>query len=163
MVWEEVNLAFSYSKKIRLYNDIHRKRNRHADAILLILVCFTSISFLINNIFPIIVSIMSSVAVILKQLLPIFRQSENELSILDNAADFFAKYLVDMEQIFYNLTHGIESPDECSNAFFKLRKSSTDYYTIVNQYYRKFPKKLDKQIKKELDEYAKRFKTSEDS
>lgn len=160
-VWEEAELAFSYSKKIRIYTDRRRNRNRLADAIIILLVCFTSFSFLIDGHFPLFVSILSSIAILAKQMLPIFIQSESDLSKLDNAADFFAKYLVDMDKFYYNLMHGISTPDECSNDFYKLRKSSTDYYTIVNRYYRGLPEKYNLKVKKEFDEYTKSFKASE--
>lgn len=157
LVWKEVELAFCYAKLIRIYTDKRRKLSRWSSWILNVFVCFTSFSFLSEGRLALIFSIASTITIFLRELFPAVKQHEYELSSLDNAADFYAEYQVDMERIYYELMFKHNTPDSIYKTFFELKKRSTKYYSIVNKYYRGVSNKKEQSVKNQLDEYATRF------
>ena len=161
LVWKEFELAFCYAKFIRIYTDKRRKWNRWANWIVITLVCATSFSFLFDGYLSVIFSVVSSVAIIVREVSPAFKQSEYELSSLDKSADFFAEYQVDMEQMYLELMFGYTTPDSCYKKFFELRKHSAKYFSNVNKFYRGVSNKKEQSVKQELDNYATRFEYNE--
>ena len=161
LVWKEFELAFCYAKFIRIYTDKRRKWNRWANWIVITLVCATSFSFLFDGYLSVIFSVVSSVAIIVREVSPAFKQSEYELSSLDKSADFFAEYQIDMEQIYLELMFGYTTPDICYKHFFELKTRSANYFSNVNKFYRGVSNKEEISVKKELDNYATRFENNE--
>lgn len=161
LVWKEFELAFCYAKFIRIYTDQRRKWNRRANWFVISLVCTTSFSFLFDGYLSVIFSVVSSIAIIVREVSPAFKQSEYELSSLDKSADFFAEYQVDMEQMYLELMFGYTTPDICYKHFFELKKRSAIYFSNVNKFYRGVSNKEELSVKQELDNYATRFEYNE--
>ena len=157
LIWHEFALAFCYNKKIRYYTDRHRKLNRVSNWIVILLTTASSITFWSSNGYAILAAILATIAAlatILKELLPIFQQSDDELIELDKIASFYAKYQVEMERLFISIKYGNQHPAFCENEFFRLKSKSSEYLIITNRYFRGIPKRIDNKINKELDLYA---------
>lgn len=153
-VWHEFCLAYCYNKKIRAYIDRRKKFNRWSNWAIIIISTSSAISYGQNDALGAILACIVAVAMIVKELLPIFNQDESELLKLSQAATFYAEYQVEMEQLYVALKYNHQHPIFCQEAFFKLKGKAAKYLTVTNEYFRGLPKRIDKRIQNELDNYV---------
>lgn len=154
MIWHEFCLAFCYNKRIRAYIDRRKKWNRISNWVIITVSTLSALSYWGNTQLGAILSGMAAVALVVKELLPIFNQSETELLELSNAATFFSSYQTKMEQLYVKLKFEHCHPSFLENDFFKIKQDAAQYITITNEYYRGLPKKIDKRIDTELENYV---------
>ena len=156
-IWEEMSQAFCYSHKIRKYIDNRNKYNRWTNWIIVIISSFAGISYWFSPEMGAIGATVTAILTIVKVIAPIFNQPSQELSQLNVAADFYAKYLPKMEKLFFELRYGILHPVLCENDFFPLKEEASKYLTITNNYYRGIWSFQDKRIDLKLKEYEQRI------
>lgn len=87
-VWNELSTAYCYARKIRAYIDRSRKFNRWSNWIIISVSVIASVSYWSNTEVGAILSAVAAVALVLKELLPIFNQPESEL------IDLYNKYIL---------------------------------------------------------------------
>lgn len=102
MIWHEFCLAFCYNKRIRTYIDRRKKWNRYSNWAIIVISTVSALSYWNNTKLGAILSAVAAVALVAKELLPIFNQNETDLFELSKAATFFSSYQAKMEQLYIN-------------------------------------------------------------
>lgn len=154
MIWHEFCLAFCYNKRIRAYIDHRKKLNRISNWVIITISTVSALSYWNDTKLGAVLSGAAAVALIVKELLPIFNQSETDLLELSKAATFFSSYQTKMEQLYVKLKFENCHPAFLEKDFFKIKQEASQYITITNEYYRGLPKKIDKRINTELENYV---------
>lgn len=156
-IWEEISHAFCYSHKIRKYVDNRKKYNRWSNWLIVIISTFAGISYWFSSQMGAIGATIVAILTIVKTIAPIFNQPQEELTQLNIAADFYAKYLPKMEKLLLELQNGLKHPVFCEEEFFTLKEGASQYLTITNNYYRGIWSFQEKNINTKFDEYVKRI------
>lgn len=154
LIWHEFTLAFCYSKGIRMYIDTRRKWNRWTSWFIIAASTISAISYWKNTEVGAILATITAVALVLKQIMPIFHQSEFELNKLHDTAEFYARYQSEMERMYVALKYNNIHPVYIQEEFFKLKSQTAKYLTVTNEYYRGLSKKQEKRIQQEIEEYV---------
>jgi len=98
-------MAYCYNRKIRAYIDRRRKFNRWSNWFVIGVSLVASISYWKDTTCGAIFSGIAAIALLLKELMPLFNQPESELMELHNAATFYAQYQSEMEKLFVALKY----------------------------------------------------------
>lgn len=154
MIWHEFCLAFSYNKRIRVYIDRRKKRNRWINWAILIASTTSAISYCSNSKIGAILAGLAAIGMVVKEIAPIFQQSESDLVELNKAATFFSEYQVKMECLYFKLKLENIHPVFCADEFFVIKEQAAEYITSTNEYFRGLPKRIENKINKEFDNYV---------
>ena len=101
-VWTEMHKAKGYLLQIELYTDKKRRFNRNATVLIVIasVVCALTAPFPDCKWTTIVSAVIAAVSAIMKECLPHFMQSEEELKKMDKIHDFYKDYLRKLEILF---------------------------------------------------------------
>lgn len=156
-IWEELKQAKTNIVCIQKYTDTRRKWNRYYSAFVGILSGIGALGYSINEMIPVFTSIIIGIVSVTKSVIPNLMQTEPELSKLDELYSFYARYLNNLEKIWYDLSTGTKNDDESINLFFKLKESECDNEVKMNKYLRSISKKMQNKVDKEVTKYANRI------
>lgn len=163
-IWEDLSLAFNYSKKIRIYVDNHLRYNRWSMRAIAIIAGFSAISYWFSPKLGAITAAVTALLTIMKIIVPSFTQPMIELQKLNESADFYASYLTKLEQLYIELIYNIKHPSFIEPEFFELKDHASKYLRITNDYYRGIWWFQENKIKKQFDTYVTRiFNQASDS
>lgn len=154
LIWHEFCMTYCYNRKIRAYIDRRRKFNRWSNWFVIGVSLVASISYWKDTTCGAIFSGIAAIALLLKELMPLFNQPESELMELHNAATFYAQYQSEMEKLFVALKYHHVHPSFLQDDFFSQKKMAAKYLAITNDFYRGLPSKIETNIHNEFDEYV---------
>lgn len=156
-IWEEMNIAKTYTRHIQMYNDKQRKRKRYYDYFMLIVAITLSIVLALSNeIYKEIAAYVAIVSMIIDKIKEPFKlwfQPEEELSKLDDIANDYALYLTQLEELYTQSSNGYIQIEESTTRFYRLKSEASSYSTIVNKYMRFANKKISKSTQEETEQY----------
>ena len=162
-VWEEMNIAKTYTRHIQMYNDKQRKRKRKYDYFMLIVAITLSIVVALSDEMykeiAAYVAILSLIIDKIKEPFKLWFQPEEDLSKLDNIANNYALYLTKLEELYTQSSNGYIQAEVATTRFYKLKSETSSYSTIVNKYMRFANKDISKSAQDEAEQYlTNRFK-----
>lgn len=156
-IWEEMNIAKTYTRHIQMYNDKQRKRRRNYDYFMLIVAITLSIILALSNeIYKEIAAYVAIVSMIVDKIKEPFKlwfQPEEDLSKLDNMADKYALYLTQLEELYTQSSNSYIQAKETTTRFYKLKSETSSYSTIVNKYMRFANKNISRLAQDEAEQY----------
>lgn len=99
-IWYEMKTAKTYAVCLQIYTDRQRKWNRYFPIIVGALSCVGSFTFPLSKYGPLITSIAVCLFSVLKVVLPVFGQPEEELNQLDELYSYFDQKTQDLEMLW---------------------------------------------------------------
>ncbi|HJC94106.1 MAG TPA: hypothetical protein H9752_07910 [Candidatus Phocaeicola excrementigallinarum] len=152
-IWEELKQAKANIICIEKYTDRRRGYNRYYNAFIAITASAGALGSLINEYVPLASSMAIGFGSIVKSVFPNFIQGESELSSLDVLADFYNKYMNELESIWYRFDKDIITEKEAMEEFFQLKETECDKQSQMNRLIRN----ISKRFQKEIDEIAEKY------
>lgn len=156
-IWEEMNIAKTYTRHIQMYNDKQRKRKRIYDYFMLTIAITLSIVVILSDeMFRDIAAYVAIVSMIVDKIKEPFKlwfQPEEDISKLDNISNNYALYLTHLEELYTQLLNGYIQAREACTQFYKLKSEANSYSTIVNKYMRFANKNISRLAQDEAEQY----------
>lgn len=156
-IFEEIKQSKSYILGLQKYTDKMRKRNRAYHTLLACSSCIGTLGAFISLYIPAITSILATMGVIAKQIVPNLLQEEKELSELDRLADFYLGYLNSIELIWYDFDKEIVVEDDTAHRFLQLKETEVGKPSIYNKYVYHISSKMQTEIDSESQKYVDRI------
>lgn len=156
-IFEEIKQSEAYILGLQKYTDKMRKRNRIYQTLLACSSCIGTLGAFISLYIPAATSILATMGVMAKQIIPNLLQDEKELSELDRLMNFYINYLTTIELIWYDLEKEIVDEDEAAHRFLNLKKTEGDKPSIYNKYVYYISQKMQTEIDNESQKYVDRI------
>lgn len=164
-IWEELRQAKANIICIQRYTDRNRKYARYFSSIIIILASIGTIGGVYQKWIAVIASGLVAISTILKSLMPNFIQSEQELTELDRLMDYYSRYLVKIERIWYDNYESNITDKEAIEQLFYIKDDEADKYSSMNKLVRHLSERENNIIDHKAKEYVTRvyFKNEEKS
>lgn len=154
-LWEEMKLTKTYSLNCRYYTNKFRKRNRVGSIVLIIIAALGGPMFFIDHWYAFATTTITAILHLLKETIPFFCQSEEELCKIDGLANKFNNSLLKVE----NLWNKFERSDIGEQAAEKQLKIIQEALVIpiseMNRLVHFNTKKEEQSFMEESDKYLK--------
>lgn len=152
-IWQEMKQAKVNALCLQHYTDEVRKRMRWANWFI---VFISAAGTLLYGVFPI-GTLVATVSIALfgfvKNIAPIFTQSDEELYKLDCLMAFYNSFFNDLELLWIQFQNDEITGKEAASQFHRLKKKETEKLPELNRYVRSLSKKREKSLQAESDEY----------
>lgn len=161
-IWDELYMSKVFMLNLLTYTARHRRYNRYYEAFIAITASLGAFGFLQYNLAPLISTIIIGVVSVAKSIFPSFIQREEELSSLDSITDFYAKYMTQLEQLFYQYDRQLfdndkqKNDDKAAEAFFKLKENECEIETRMNKHLRRMKKRETEYLNQQASDYVNR-------
>ena len=161
-IWEELYMSKVYMLHLLTYTARHRRYNRYYEAFIAITASLGAFGFLQYKLAPLISTIIIGVISVAKSIFPSFIQREEELSSLDSITNFYAKYMTQLEQLFYQYEHHLfdkdnqKNDDKAAESFFIIKKNECEIQTRMNKYLRRTKRRENENLNQNASEYVNR-------
>ena len=132
-IWEELKQAKANIICIQRYVDKRRAYNRYYNGFIALTSAFGALGYTINDKIPFITSLVVGFVSIVKSIMPNFLQAEPELSDLDKLSDFYARYMNQLEKIWYDFDKDIIDEHDAMKLFFVLKDTECDKESLLNK------------------------------
>lgn len=151
-IWVDMKTAKTYEMCLQNYTDRQRKWNRRFPLIVGVLSFVGSMTFTVSKYGPLIASLAVFVFSILKIVLPIFGQPEEELNQLDKLYSYFGQKTQDLESLW---NYYQESPNnkECQKKLSEIKTGMPECQSKMNKLVRHIWPWENSKIKKEVNNY----------
>ena len=151
-IWYEMKTAKTYAVCLQIYTDRQRKWNRYFPIIVGALSCVGSFTYPLSKYGPLITSIAVCLFSVLKVVLPVFGQPEEELNQLDELYSYFDQKTQDLESLW---NYYQESPNntECQKKLSEIKTGMPERRSKMNKLVRHIWPWEDSKNKKEVDNY----------
>lgn len=151
-IWFEMKTAKTYAVCLQIYTDRQRKWNRCFPIIVGALSCIGSITFPISKYGPLIASIVVFLFSVLKEVLPICGQSEEELNQLDELYGYFGQKTQEFERLWNNYQDSQNNTD-CEINLSEIKTDMPEHQSKMNKLVRHIWHWENSKIKKEVNNY----------
>lgn len=152
-IWEEMKQAKVNALCLQHYTDDARKRMRWANWVI---VFISAAGTLLYGIFPVGTFIATTLVALfgfVKNIAPIFTQSDEELYKLDCLMAFYNSFFNDLELLWIQFRNENITDKEAATQFHRLKKKETEKLPELNRYVRSLSEKEEKVLQNESDEY----------
>lgn len=153
-IWVEIKTAKTYAVCLQIYTDRQRKWNRCFPIIVGVLSFVGSITFPVSKYGTLITSIAVCLFSLLKIVLPILGQPEEELNQLDELYSYFGKKTQDFERVWNNYEDSQNNTD-CQKALSEIKKDMPEHQSKMNKLVRHIWHWENSKVKKEVNSYLK--------
>lgn len=155
-IWEELRQAKANIICIQRYTDRNRKWSRYFGALIIILASAGTIGGLFKQWVAVAASALVAISTILKSLMPNFIQSEQELTELDRLMDYYSRYFIKVEKIWYELYESNITEKEAIDQMFEIKNDEADKLSTMNKLVRHLSKEEKDKINDEALDYVER-------
>lgn len=156
-IFEEIKQSEAYILGLQKYTDKMRKRNRIFQSLLACSSCIGTLGAFISLYIPAATSILATMGVIGKQIIPNLLQDEKELSELDRLMNFYTNYLTTLEIIWYEFENEKIDDDEAAHRFLHLKETEGDKPSTYNKLVYHISSKMQTEIDIESQIYVDRI------
>lgn len=155
-IWEELKQAKANIICIQLYVDKRRSHNRWYNAFIALTSSAGALGYLLDELIPLIASVVVGFVSIAKSIAPNFLQPETELSELDAISDFYVQYMNRLEELWYEYDQDITDEQATMKRFFQLKNTECEKESAMNRGIRHISRHVQEQINAKAEEYINR-------
>ena len=152
-IWNELVMAKHYTLCIAKYTSRQRKINQWVDMIIVSLSILSIAGYYFQEWIPIVGIIIGLIWQYAKNIIPFFKQSEEDLIELDELLTFYESYVNRLEHFWYLHMNGKIDDDVLMSLFFREKESEANKKAILNRLQKSINKSDSDETQHEAEEY----------
>lgn len=152
-IWYELKYAKTNSICLERYTNRVRKINRWVNWGIVIIATVGSAAYGWKPIGTLVASVMVAVVTFLKNTVPIFAQSDEELVKLDGLLAFYNKYFCDVELIWIPYDNDKLSEQKALDELHRIKTVEAEKMPEMNRYVRSLSSSEKQEIETKVDNY----------
>lgn len=152
-IWNELVMAKQYTLCIAKYTSRQRKINRYVDLCVVVFIIATIALFPFFNWCPILGASIGLIWKYATHILPLFKQDEKDLAVLDDLHTFYESYYNRLEHLWYLLINAKLSEEVLMSLFFREKESEANKKATLNRLQQGLNKLDIEETQREAEEY----------